>query len=67
MIILKTEKHISIRINSEMLDKLHYVSKYNGRSANGQILYIIRTLINSFESENGEITKEDIIDMYIKK
>ena len=35
-------KSLSIRIDSEMLDKLHVVADYEGRSANGQILVLIR-------------------------
>ena len=35
-------KSLSIRIDSEVLDKLHVVSNYEGRSANSQILKLIR-------------------------
>ena len=35
--------------------KLHYISKYEGRSANGQILYLIRNCIKDFEKREGEI------------
>ena len=31
-------KSLSIRIDDEMLDKLHYVADYEARSANGQII-----------------------------
>ena len=34
-------KSISIRIDSEMLDKLHVISDYEGRSANSQVLLSI--------------------------
>ncbi len=33
-------KSLSIRIDEEMLHKLHVVADYEGRSANSQILYI---------------------------
>ncbi len=49
-------KSISVRIDSEMLDKLHYIADYEGRSANGQIVVLIRKLIEEYESEHGEIT-----------
>ena len=39
--------------------KLRYISKYEGRSANGQIVYLIRKCIKEFEAENGEITLPD--------
>ena len=48
-------KSLSIRIDEEMLNKLHYVADYSGRSANSQILVLIRSCIESFEKKNGEI------------
>ena len=49
-------KCFSLRIDSEMLDKLHYIADYEGRSANGQIIVLIRKLIEEYEAEHGEIT-----------
>ncbi len=49
-------KSLSIRIDSEMLDKLHVVADYEGRSANSQILILIRDCIKKYEAEQGEIT-----------
>ena len=49
------EKHLGIRIEDELHYKLHYISKYEGRSANGQILYLVRKCISEFEKQNGEI------------
>lgn len=48
-------KSLSIRIEKEMLDKLHVVADYEGRSANSQILILIRDCIKEYEKENGEI------------
>ena len=48
-------KHLGIRIDDELHYKLHYISKYDGRSANGQIIYLIRECIRNFEKEHGEI------------
>lgn len=48
-------KSLSIRIEQEMLDKLHVVADYEGRSANSQILILIRDCIKEYEKENGEI------------
>lgn len=48
-------KHLSIRIDEAMLDKLHVVADYEGRSANGQILILIRDSIEKYEAKNGEI------------
>ena len=51
-------KNFSVRIDAEMLDKLHIVSTYEGRSANSQVLILIRDYIRQFEQTHGEITPE---------
>ena len=48
-------KSLSIRIDDKMLDKLHVVADYEGRSANSQILVLIRDLIEQYEKKHGEI------------
>lgn len=48
-------KSLSIRIDSEMLHKLHVVADYEGRSANSQILILIRECIEKYEKEHGKI------------
>lgn len=48
-------KAISIRIDSDTLDKLHYVAGYEGRSANSQVRILIRDCIEKFEREHGKI------------
>ena len=45
----------SIRMESELLEKLHVVAEYEGRSANGQIMVLVRKCIEDFEREHGEI------------
>lgn len=54
----KNNKHLGIEIDPELHYKLHYISKYEGRSANGQILYLIRKCIKEFEDKEGEIKVE---------
>ena len=49
------DKHLGIRIDADLHYKLHYISAYEGRSANGEILYLIRKEIERFEKEIGEI------------
>ena len=48
-------KSLSIRIDEEMLNKLHVVADYEGRSANSEILILIRDAIEKYEKEHGEI------------
>lgn len=51
----KNNKHLGIEVDPELHYKLHYISKYEGRSANGQILYLIRLCIKKFEKAHREI------------
>ena len=48
-------KNLSIRIDDKMLDKLHVLADYEGRSANGEVLILIRDAIAAFETQHGEI------------
>lgn len=52
---MKKNKHISIRIDDEVLQKFHYVSKYEDRSASGQIMFLINNCIRDFEEKHGII------------
>ena len=55
---MNTGKHIRIRIDEETHYKLHFISKYEGRSANGQIKYLLHKCIKEFEDKNGKIDFE---------
>ena len=48
-------KSLSIRIDEELLNKLHVVADYEGRSANSQILILIRNCIENYEKTHGKI------------
>lgn len=48
-------KSLSIRIDEKMLNKLHVVADYEGRSANSEILVLIREAIEKYEEKHGEI------------
>lgn len=48
-------KSLSIRIDEDMLNKLHVVADYEGRSANSQILILIRDAVEKYEDKNGKI------------
>ena len=41
-------KSLSIRIDEDMLNKLHIVADYEGRSANSEILILIRNAIEQY-------------------
>ena len=48
-------KHLGLRIDSELHGKLHFLAQYDGRSANGEVIYLIRKYIEEFEKKNGKI------------
>lgn len=54
----KKNKHLGIEVEPELHHKLRYIAKYEGRSANGQIVYLIRQCIREFETREGEIPFE---------
>ena len=48
-------KSLSIRIEEEMLKKLHVVADYEARSVNSQILILIRDCIEHYEEKHGKV------------
>lgn len=48
-------KNLSIRIDNELLDKLHFIADYEVRSANSQVLKLIKDCVYEFEKEHGKI------------
>ena len=58
----KNNKHLGIEVEPELHHKIRYIAKYEGRSINGQILYVLRQFIKEFEQREGVIpsaTKEE--------
>lgn len=45
----------TLRIENELLKKFHFVAKYNDRSANQEIVTLIKKHIREFEKTNGKI------------
>lgn len=54
----KNNKHLGIEVDPELHYKIRYIAKYEGRSINGQILYLLRQHIKEFEQREGEIILE---------
>lgn len=48
-------KHLGLRVDSETLAKFRYVCGYTGRSANSQIIQLMRRFIANYEKEHGPI------------
>ena len=49
------DKHLGLRIDSETHEKLRSLAEYEGRSINGEVLYLIRQAITKHEQENGTL------------
>ena len=49
------EKHLGLRLDSELHYKLRYIARYEGRSINGEVIYLIRRAIEAFEKQQGKI------------
>lgn len=58
----KNNKHLGIEVEPELHRKLKFIAKYEDRSINGQVIYLIRQSIRDFEKEFGPIPEEDMHD-----
>ena len=52
---MEKDKHLGIRIDSDTHKKLKALAEYEGRSINGEILYLIRQAITQHEQINGTL------------
>lgn len=57
----------TMRIPKELLDRLQFIAKYEGRTANKQLEQLVKRCISEFEKEHGTITDEMINEMYSNK
>lgn len=55
---MKRDKHLGFKVDSDLYDKLKYVSKYEGRSLSGQLIYLANQCIREHEKLYGPITAE---------
>ena len=49
------DKHLGLRIDSETHDKLKELADYEGRSINGEVLYLIRQAIKKYGQEIKQV------------
>ena len=57
----------TMRISQQLLDKLHYIASYEGRTANKQLEQLVKRCIDEFEAQHGEITDAMIHELYRNK
>lgn len=51
---MEKEKHLGLRIDNETHAKLKEMAEYDGRSINGEVLYLIRQAIKEYEKKSKE-------------
>lgn len=51
---MKDIKSVSIRIPAELLKEFRYVSEFEKRSINSQVLYVMRKCVAEFKKEHGD-------------
>lgn len=54
----KDNKHLGIEIDPTTHRKIKAIAEYEGRSINGQVLYLVRKCIEKYEQAHGEIPDE---------
>lgn len=52
---VEKDKHLGLRIDPEVHYKLERLAEYNGRSINGEVVYLIRRAVSQHEKENGPL------------
>ena len=51
--IMDKDKHLGLRMDSETHQKLKSLAEFDGRSINGEVLYLIRQAIARHEHKHG--------------
>jgi predicted HicB family RNase H-like nuclease len=52
-------KHLSFRINPELLKKFNYVAAYDDRSMNWYMTKMIQACVDKFEVKHGKIELDE--------
>lgn len=52
---MQKDKHLGLRIDSVTHEKLKSLAEFDGRSINGEILYLIRQAILQHEQTHGKL------------
>lgn len=53
---MKNQRTVGLRIGDELLEKLYFVAKSEGRTLNNQFLLMARNSVAYFEKTKGRIT-----------
>ena len=52
---MEKDKHLGLRIDADTHEKLKDMAQYDGRSINGEVLYLIRQAIMEYEKKIKKI------------
>lgn len=52
---MEKNKHLGLRIDAETHEKLKSLAEFDGRSINGEVLFLIRQAILRHEKEHGKL------------
>ncbi len=55
---MEKDKHLGLRIDSDTHEKLKELAEYDGRSINGEVIYLIRQAIRAYEKEKDSAKKK---------
>ncbi|MBR3515865.1 MAG: Arc family DNA-binding protein [Lachnospiraceae bacterium] len=50
---MEKDKHLGLRIDSDTHTKLKELAEYDGRSINGEVIFLIRQAIRDYEEKTG--------------
>ncbi|MDO4337648.1 MAG: Arc family DNA-binding protein [Eubacteriales bacterium] len=56
---MEKAKHLGLRIDSETHKKLKSLAEFDGRSMNGEVLYLVRQAISRHEQTYGILTSHE--------
>lgn len=56
---MQKDKHLGLRIDSETHANLKDLAEYEGRSINGEVLYLIRQAIHEHQKKLGKVNKKE--------
>ena len=57
---MRNQKNINLRISDDLLEKLFYVAKSEGRTLNNEFLLLARNSVAYFERTKGHITPDKL-------
>ncbi len=55
----KNEKHLSLRIDEQLLRRFDYVARFDDRSMNWLLLQLVRKCVEEFEQKHGKIQLDE--------